>query len=127
MLFLTLLFILLSPGFLLTIPPVGKKVFMSGQTSTTSIFVHALVFTGVLYALDSLKNSKVAQEGFKVNWSDETWQRSQFTAAVLSSLAIGLFIGGWMKGQYEQAGLQIAIVCILLTAGIQIYLSRSNT
>lgn len=124
MLFLTLLFILLSPGFLLTIPPVGKKVFMSGQTSTTSVFVHALVFTGILYGLDRLKNSKLSEEGFKVNWTDEKWQQTQFAAAVLSSMAIGLFMGGWMKGVYETAGLQIAIVCVVIAMGLQIALSR---
>jgi hypothetical protein len=40
----TLLFILLSPGFLLTLPPVGGKIFMSYKTSLFSIFTHALVF-----------------------------------------------------------------------------------
>jgi hypothetical protein len=39
----TLLFILLSPGFLLTIPPIGK-LFMSRKTSVAAVFVHALVF-----------------------------------------------------------------------------------
>ena len=38
------LFILLSPGLLLTLPPVGKKIFMSCQTSVAAVFVHALVF-----------------------------------------------------------------------------------
>jgi Protein of unknown function (DUF3339) len=40
-----LLFILLSPGFLLTIPPVGRGgLFMSGKTSTAAVIVHAIVF-----------------------------------------------------------------------------------
>ena len=38
------LFILLTPGILLTIPPGRKGVFMSGQTSTTAIGVHTIVF-----------------------------------------------------------------------------------
>jgi len=46
------LFILLSPGLLLTLPPVGKKVFMSCQTSVVAVFVHALVFGIVLYYVD---------------------------------------------------------------------------
>jgi hypothetical protein len=46
-----LLFILLSPGLLLTLPPVGKKVFMSGQTSIQAVLVHALVFAAALYVL----------------------------------------------------------------------------
>lgn len=59
MLFLTLLFILLSPGFLLTIPPVGKKVLMSSQTSLTSVLVHAAIFSGILYVIQKTK------EGFR--------------------------------------------------------------
>ena len=39
-----ILFILLSPGFLITIPPAGKS-----KTSYISIFVHALIFAFVLY------------------------------------------------------------------------------
>jgi hypothetical protein len=44
----TLLFVLLSPGLLLTLPAVGKTVFASGKTSTVAILVHALVFYLVL-------------------------------------------------------------------------------
>lgn len=43
-----LLFVILSPGLLLTIPP-GE--FMSGRTSTVAILVHALVFGLVLWFL----------------------------------------------------------------------------
>lgn len=39
----TLLFVLLSPGFLLTIPPIGK-LFMSRKTSVAAVLVHAAVF-----------------------------------------------------------------------------------
>lgn len=39
-----ILFVLLSPGVLLTIPPLSKGLFMSGQTSVTSVLVHAVVF-----------------------------------------------------------------------------------
>lgn len=48
---LAILFFLLSPGVLLTLPPVGKKIFMSGETSITAAFVHAIVFAGLLYLL----------------------------------------------------------------------------
>lgn len=50
---LAILFVLLSPGVLLTLPPVGKKIFMSGQTSVVSALVHAIVFVGILYLLES--------------------------------------------------------------------------
>ena len=46
------LFILLSPGLLLTLPPVGKKVFASGKTSLYAILVHALVFAVALYYIE---------------------------------------------------------------------------
>jgi hypothetical protein len=38
------LFILLTPGILLTIPPGRKGVFMSGQSSLSAIGVHTIVF-----------------------------------------------------------------------------------
>lgn len=38
------LFILLSPGLLLTLPPGSNGVFRSGQTSISAIITHALVF-----------------------------------------------------------------------------------
>ncbi len=46
-----LLFILLSPGFLLSIPAVGGKYFMTGKTSVTTVLVHAVVFGLALYLL----------------------------------------------------------------------------
>jgi hypothetical protein len=38
------LFILLTPGVLLTIPPGTKGVFMSGQTSMLAVGVHTLLY-----------------------------------------------------------------------------------
>ncbi len=55
----TALFALLQPGMALTLPPVGKKVFASCQTSPMSVVVHAAVFAAVLYAL------KVSVEAFQ--------------------------------------------------------------
>ena len=40
----TTLFVILSPGILLSIPPGSKGLFMSGQTSVQSAVVHAVVF-----------------------------------------------------------------------------------
>ena len=48
---LAILFFVLSPGVLLTLPPVGKKIWMSGQTSITSALVHAFVFVGIFYLI----------------------------------------------------------------------------
>jgi len=46
----TLLFILLSPGILLSIPPGSKGLFMSGQTSVQAALVHTIVFA-LVFAL----------------------------------------------------------------------------
>jgi hypothetical protein len=51
----TLLFILLSPGFFLTLPPVGGKVFMSYKTSLFSIFTHALIFGVALIYFNNIE------------------------------------------------------------------------
>jgi hypothetical protein len=40
----TILFVALSPGVLLTLPPVGRKIFASGKTSLLAVLVHAVVF-----------------------------------------------------------------------------------
>jgi hypothetical protein len=46
MLVAVVLFILLSPGLLLTVPATGNKVFtiMSGQTSVSAILLHTFIF-----------------------------------------------------------------------------------
>ena len=64
----TLLFILLSPGFLLTLPAESKGFFMSRQTSLSSIIVHALIFA-VLYQL--YLNTCSAWEGFGLSEPDQ--------------------------------------------------------
>lgn len=70
----TALFVVLSPGLLLTLPPVGKKMFMSGQTSVQSVLVHALVFGGLLYVLKGYVEPFVAKpakkEGFRADYLD---------------------------------------------------------
>jgi hypothetical protein len=44
------LFVLLSPGVLLTIPPASRGLFMSGQTSGTAVAVHSVVYA-IVYAI----------------------------------------------------------------------------
>ena len=53
------LFAALSPGLLLTLPPVGNKVFLSGKTSVVAVLTHAVVFAVALYYL------KPVLEGFE--------------------------------------------------------------
>jgi hypothetical protein len=45
------LFVLLSPGLLLTLPPGPGGVYMSRETSMNAIVVHAIVFTVVFATL----------------------------------------------------------------------------
>lgn len=52
------LFILLSPGLLVTLPPVGK-LFMSNKTSVVAVLVHAIIFAVALTLFKSVK------EGFQ--------------------------------------------------------------
>ena len=49
MIFEVILFILLSPGLLLTLPPVGKSFWMTMKTSIPAIFLHAFIFGVLLY------------------------------------------------------------------------------
>jgi len=64
----TILFILLSPGLFITLPPVGKEFFMSLKTSILAILTHAVLFYVLLYYF--VDNS----EGFQNN-DDKTCSR----------------------------------------------------
>jgi hypothetical protein len=50
-LLIAVLFFVLSPGVLLTLPPGGRGVFMSGQTSLAAAAVHTLVFVAAVHLL----------------------------------------------------------------------------
>jgi len=58
-----LLFVVLSPGLVLTLPPVGSKIFFSGKTSVTAVLVHAVVFAAALYLLKT-ELERYGIEGF---------------------------------------------------------------
>jgi len=62
--FEAILFVLLSPGLLLTIPPVGKSFIASGKTSIQSVIVHALIFGVIVYFKSSIPFLK-SEEGFQ--------------------------------------------------------------
>ncbi len=59
---LAALFFLLSPGVLLTIPPVGGRLFFSGRTSVWAAAAHALVFLLIVYCVSEM------------NWTAEGFQ-----------------------------------------------------
>lgn len=58
-----LLFVLLSPGLLLTLPPVGKDIFLSGKTSFMAVVVHAFVFSLAVSYVWLLWNVEAFQSG----------------------------------------------------------------
>lgn len=47
LLLLTILFILLQPGFIITLPPLNK-LWMSEETSTLAVIVHAALFFTII-------------------------------------------------------------------------------
>lgn len=61
----TVLFILLSPGVLLTLPPIGGKIFMSGKTSLMAVLVHAVVFYILLSMRRQIPVINMIFEGFE--------------------------------------------------------------
>jgi hypothetical protein len=61
----TLLFVLLSPGVLLTLPPIGGKIWMSGKTSLIAVLVHAVVFYVLLSMRRQIPVINMIFEGFE--------------------------------------------------------------
>ena len=61
----TILFILLSPGLLVTLPPVNK-LWMSGETSNLAIIVHSVVFFTIL--------KMIAMNTFGFGWAKKIEQ-----------------------------------------------------
>jgi hypothetical protein len=53
LLFITLLFIILSPGLLVTVPPGPKGIKFSEETSPLAVLVHAVAFFAVLSAVNT--------------------------------------------------------------------------
>jgi hypothetical protein len=108
MLAAVVLFVLLSPGLLLTLPPVGKKIFMSRQTSVAAVLVHALVFAillmnvskiPLLNQLDGFQNNKEVKEGFQ--FMDNTLGNS----AIWLVLVVAIIFGGMFIGPLIITGL----------------------
>lgn len=110
MLFLPLLFIILSPGFLLTIPPVGKKVFMSGQTSITAVLVHAVIFTAILYGLKKMNKP----EGFAPQWDKDDFVNLQIVSAALYGVVGGVLIRILLGDDNGLYGLYAAFALLLI-------------
>jgi len=123
MLFLPLLFIILSPGFLLTIPPVGKKVLMSGQTSIQSVLVHAVIFTAILYGIKQYKSTK--EEGFAPQFDKPEWVNLQVAAAAFGGAGAGILFTNFMGGPQTSA-MTVAFISLAITTCILAWISWSG-
>ena len=77
-----LLFVLLSPGLIVTLPPVGTKVFFSGKTSVTAVLVHAAIFALALHCIWKMR------EGFQNNVSAGGVCSSPSDCAILGSTCV---------------------------------------
>jgi Protein of unknown function (DUF3339) len=66
-LLIAVLFFVLSPGVLLTLPPGSRGIFASGQTSLAAAAVHALVF---MVAVHLLWIHVIRPEGFTSHVSE---------------------------------------------------------
>jgi hypothetical protein len=62
---LSILFILLSPGVLLTIPPSGDGVVTFMKTPYLPVVVHALVFGAVYFGVKMLMRKLMSKKGTK--------------------------------------------------------------
>jgi hypothetical protein len=88
------LFALLSPGGLLTLPPGGRGVFVSGQTSVAAVLVHTLLFLLGLHAVAVLERwARRAHRHARERWH---WRREGFGtfASSASESATGAADGG---------------------------------
>ena len=85
----TLLFILLSPGLLLTIPPVTKQIFFSCKTSVLAILVHALLFATILYYSHLIPGLNQL-EPFTETTTDNCYTSSQMTGSLIAGMILGL-------------------------------------
>ncbi len=93
----TLLFVLLSPGLLLTLPPVGNKVFMSCKTSTIAVLVHAVVF-GILLAFKNQIPILSGLEGFQAMNSPFRTLRDGLNSA--TKYTLDMYLSNDMSAQY---------------------------
>jgi hypothetical protein len=63
----TLLFFLLSPGFLLTLYPGSRGFFLSGQTNYYSIILHTFVLSLLIVSFDPIKKTQQNTKNNKIN------------------------------------------------------------
>ena len=93
-----LLFVLLSPGLLLTIPPVGNSFFFSFKTSLLAILVHALVFAAILYYTPSMEPFQTTTTACYT--TSQMW--TQFGVGGFLGLILGIILMFIFRGKSVQ-------------------------
>lgn len=130
-----ILFILLSPGVLLTIPPVGKTVFMSRQTSPSAVLVHALLFSGILYAIKTyympssvVTNNEESKEGFvETFWkSNANLRNMMMFVIVFITMAFSVFIANAVPGIESSTLMITALFLTFLIAVLETVAATHN-
>ena len=118
---LAILFILLSPGVLVTIPPVGKNLFMSCQTSPSAVLFHAIVFTVCVYSIKQyVYKSNTPSEGFQLiegPWANATWRNGIIAAAIFGGASAGAIISNFLPDLSTNL-MGILLLVALLLEGI---------
>jgi hypothetical protein len=100
-----ILFILLSPGLLLTLPPVKNAIFFSRRTSIIAVLVHALVFTAALYYVKDIPGLNLL-EPFETT---TCYTADQMTSSNIGGIFLGLIIAGafmFFFGKQQGSGQQ---------------------
>jgi len=118
---LAILFILLSPGILVTIPPVGKNLFMSCQTSPSAVLFHAVVFTACVYAIQQyVYKSDTESEGFQIingPWTNSSWRNGVIAAAVFGGASAGAIITNFLP-DFSTTLMGILLLTALVLEGV---------
>jgi hypothetical protein len=101
------LFVALSPGLLLTLPPVGK-MFMSGKTSVPAVFAHAVVFAVALYFLKPVLEGFVAKKAApthkkKEGFLDLMTNKTNLLISAWAFMGIAWFVAKFMGPAIETA------------------------
>jgi len=79
---LAIIFFVLSPGVLLTLPPGSKGVFASGQTSLVAAAVHALVFMIAVHLLWTYVFHPTREGFYNEHGCDEGYEKNEMGECV---------------------------------------------
>lgn len=134
MLIETLLFIILSPGLLLTLPPdMRGKLWMTGHTSPVAVVVHALVYGVLLYLLQQqnivdgfqANANTPKREGFQITGYFGSKEKAIMAGAIMVMIGFIILLldlegdlsANPLKKLVDLAGRLIGVVGIIVSLG----------